>query len=119
MEERKIPLSVFHFDCFWMKGLQWCDFEWDPETFPDVKGMLQRYHERGLKICVWINPYIAQGTKTFREAAAGGYLLKRADGHGIWQTDNWQNGMGVVDFTNPKACKWYQASFDMPCSVNG
>lgn len=48
------------------------------------------------------------GTKTFREAAAGGYLLKRADGHGIWQTDNWQNGMGVVDFTNPKACKWYQ-----------
>ena len=108
MEERKIPLSVFHFDCFWMKGLQWCDFEWDPETFPDVKGMLQRYHERGLKICVWINPYIAQGTKTFREAAAGGYLLKRADGHGIWQTDNWQNGMGVVDFTNPKACKWYQ-----------
>lgn len=91
-----------------MKGLQWCDFEWDPETFPDVKGMLQRYHERGLKICVWINPYIAQGTKTFREAAAGGYLLKRADGHGIWQTDNWQNGMGVVDFTNPKACKWYQ-----------
>lgn len=108
MFDRKIPLSVFHFDCFWMKGLQWCDFEWDPETFPDVKGMLQRYHERGLKICVWINPYIAQGTKTFREAAAGGYLLKRADGHGIWQTDNWQNGMGVVDFTNPKACKWYQ-----------
>ena len=108
MEERKIPLSVFHFDCFWMKGLQWCDFEWDPETFPDVKGMLQRYHERWLKICVLINPYIAQGTKTFREAAAGGYLLKRADGHGIWQTDNWQNGMGVVDFTNPKACKWYQ-----------
>ena len=108
MEERKIPLSVFHFDCFWMKGLQWCDFEWDPETFPDVKGMLQRYHERGLKICVWINPYIAQGTKTFREAAAGGYLLKRADGHGIWQTDNWQSGMGVVDFTNPEACKWYQ-----------
>ena len=108
MADRDIPLSVFHFDCFWMKGLQWCDFEWDPETFPDVKGMLQRYHERGLKICVWINPYIAQGTKTFREAAAGGYLLKRADGHGIWQTDNWQNGMGVVDFTNPKACKWYQ-----------
>lgn len=34
--------------------------------------------------------------------------MKRADGHGIWQTDNWQNGMGVVDFTNPKACKWYQ-----------
>ena len=108
MEKRDLPLEVFHFDCFWMKALHWCDFEWNNKIFPEPAEMLKRYKERGLKICVWINPYIAQGTKTFREAAAGGYLLKRADGHGIWQTDNWQNGMGVVDFTNPKACKWYQ-----------
>ena len=108
MEKRNLPLEVFHFDCFWMKALHWCDFEWNNKIFPEPAEMLKRYKERGLKICVWINPYIAQGTKTFREAAAGGYLLKRADGHGIWQTDNWQNGMGVVDFTNPKACKWYQ-----------
>ncbi len=30
MAERDIPLSVFHFDCFWMRELHWCDFEWDP-----------------------------------------------------------------------------------------
>ena len=109
MEERNIPLSVFHFDCFWMKGFQWCDFEWDKEVFPDTVGMLKRYHEKGLKICVWINPYIAQGTATFKEAAANGYLLMRADGRGVRQTDNWQAGMGLVDFTNPDACEWYQS----------
>ena len=108
MNRREIPLSVFHFDCFWMKGFQWCDFEWDPDVFPDPEGMLKRYHERGLKICVWINPYIAQGTKAFAEAAKNGYLLMRADGRGIRQTDNWQAGMGLVDFTNPDACRWYQ-----------
>ncbi len=107
MFERDIPMRVFHFDCFWMKAFHWCDFEWDKECFPDIKGTLQRYHEKGLKICVWINSYIAQGTPFFKEGAEKGYLLKRADGKGVWQTDNWQAGMGLVDFTNPDAVKWY------------
>lgn len=107
MLERDIPLSVFHFDCFWMKAFHWCDFEWDEDFFPDIRGTISRYHEKGLKVCAWINPYIAQGTDFFREGAKNGYLLKRADGKGIWQTDNWQAGMGVVDFTNPAATKWY------------
>lgn len=107
MLEREIPLSVFHFDCFWMKAFHWCDFEWDKDCFPDIRSTLKRYHEKGLKICAWINPYIAQGTPFFREGMENGYLLKRADGKGVWQTDNWQAGMGLVDFTNPAAVKWY------------
>ena len=107
MLDRDIPLSVFHFDCFWMKGFHWCDFEWDKDCFPDIEGTLQRYHEKGLKICAWINPYIAQGTPFFKEGVEKGYLLKRADGRGVWQTDNWQAGMGLVDFTNSEATKWY------------
>ena len=107
MKDRDIPLSVFHFDCYWMKAFHWCDFEWDKDCFPDIRGTLRRYHDRGLKICCWINPYIAQGTGFFKEAAENGYLLMRADGRGVWQTDNWQAGMGVVDFTNPAAVKWY------------
>jgi alpha-D-xyloside xylohydrolase len=91
-----------------MKGLHWCDFEWDEKTFSNVPEMLKRYKEdKGLKICVWINPYIAQGTELFKEAVDNGYLLKRADGRGVRQTDHWQPGMGWVDFTNPSAVKWY------------
>jgi len=106
MAERDIPLSVFHFDCFWMRGHNWCDFEWDPDTFPDPEGMLKRYHDRGLRICAWINPYIGQASPLFDEGAEKGYLLKKTNGD-VWQTDMWQNGMGVVDFTNPGACEWY------------
>lgn len=107
MIERDIPLRVFHFDCFWMKAFHWCDFEWDKDCFPDIEGTLKRYHEKGLKICVWINPYIAQNTDFFREGAENGYLLNRADGKGVWQKDFWQAGMGMVDVTNPSAIKWY------------
>lgn len=106
MAERDIPLRVFHFDCFWMKEYEWCNFEWDKEVFPDPKNMLKRLKEKGLKICVWINPYIAQRSKLFDEAVENGYLIKLEDGE-AWQWDLWQPGMGIVDFTNPDACKWY------------
>ncbi|NGO75087.1 alpha-xylosidase [Streptomyces sp. YC504] len=108
MAERDIPLSVFHFDCFWMREYQWSDFTWDPEVFPDPVGMLARLKERGLKISVWINPYIAQKSALFDEAAELGYLVKQANGD-IWQWDLWQAGMALVDFTNPDASAWFQA----------
>lgn len=106
MAERNLPLHVFHFDCFWMKAFQWCDFEWDPATFPDPEGMLRRLKAKGLKICVWINPYIGQKSPLFREGMEKGYLLKRPNG-AVWQWDKWQPGQGIVDFTNPAACDWY------------
>jgi alpha-D-xyloside xylohydrolase len=106
MAEREIPLSVFHFDCFWMKEFHWSNFEWDERLFPDPEGMLQRLKARGLKICVWINPYIAQRSALFEDGMQNGYLLKRSDGS-VWQWDKWQAGMGIVDFTNPEACGWY------------
>lgn len=106
MADRDIPLSVVHFDCFWMRELNWCDFEWDPRTFPDPPGMLARLHERGLRTCVWINPYIAQRSPLFAEGMEKGYLVRRADGS-VWQWDLWQAGMGLVDFTNPAATAWF------------
>ncbi len=106
MAERDLPLSVFHFDCFWMKGLHWCDFEWDADVFPDPEGMLQRLKQRGLKICLWINPYIGQRSLLFAEGKRNGYFLKRANGD-VWQRDEWQPAMAIVDFTNPAACAWY------------
>ena len=108
MKERGIDLSVFHFDCFWMKDSHWCNFLWDNEMFPDPKDLIEKLHDRGLKVCVWINPYIAQQSELFDEAAGRGYLIKKTDGS-IWQTDLWQAGMGIVDFTNKDAAKWYQS----------
>ena len=107
MADRDIPLHVFHFDCYWMEAFEWCNFTWDPATFPDPAGMLKRYHDRGLKICVWINPYIGQKSPLFREGMEQGFLLKKRNGD-VWQTDMWQAGMGLVDFTNPDAVLWYQ-----------
>lgn len=111
MLDRGIPLSVFHFDCCWMREFHWTDFVWDERVFPDPKGMLQRIKEKGIKICVWINSYIGQESVLFREGKEKGYFLKRPNGD-VWQWDMWQPGLAIVDFTNPKATKWYQSKLE-------
>ncbi|KAI1197851.1 glycoside hydrolase family 31 protein [Nemania serpens] len=108
MKERDTQVDVFHYDCFWMKAFTWTDFVFDSERFPDPKAQIARLKASGLvkKVCVWINPYIAQHGAAFKTAAEKGYLLKRKNGD-VWQWDLWQAGMGLVDFTNPDAVKWY------------
>lgn len=84
MAERDIPLAAFHYDCYWMREFHWCDFEWDKRFFGDIESTLKRLHEDK------------------------GYLVRKPNGE-VWQTDFWQAGMGLVDFTNPAAREWFKA----------
>jgi alpha-D-xyloside xylohydrolase len=99
-----------------MKEYEWCGFEWDTRQFPEPKKMLEKLKDKGLEICVWINPYVGQQSKLFDEGAQKGYFIKKPDG-GVFQADLWQPGLAIVDFTNPAACEWYAAClrrlFDM------
>ena len=106
MSGRDIPLQVFHFDCFWMKEHEWCNMEWDTRQFPDPVAMLDRLKAKGLELCVWINPYVGQRSRLFEIGKDRGYFIKNPDGS-VFQTDFWQPGMAIVDFTNPAACEWY------------
>lgn len=117
MAQRDIPLEVFHFDSFWMKEYQWCDFEWDKRQFPDPAAMLGRLkNDKRLKTCVWMNPYIGQRSPLFEEGKKGGYLIKNPDGS-VFQTDMWQPGLAIVDFTNPAACEWYASKLRRLCEM--
>ncbi len=111
MAERDIPLSAFHYDCFWMREFQWCDFEWDARYFPDPVARIADHHDKGVRVCLWINPYIGARSPLFEEGKEKGYLLRLEDG-GVYQTDFWQSGMGLVDFTNPEAREWYAGYLD-------
>ncbi|KAF8803532.1 alpha-glucosidase [Phlegmacium glaucopus] len=107
MKERNCPVRVFHLDCFWMKQYEWCSFTFDPDNFPDPKAYLAEIKANyGVKICLWINPYISQLSPIFKEGVEGGYFIKRRDGP-PWQWDLWQPGLAILDITNPSARKWY------------
>ena len=107
MEEHGIPIRVFHFDCFWMRELTWTSFVWDKRNFPDPGALIKRIKGNGIKVCLWINPYIAEASEIFDEAAENGYLVHTPEGD-IKQLDHWQPGIAFVDFTNPAACDWFR-----------
>lgn len=107
MKKYGIPLDVMHIDSGWQKRSQWCTFEWDKDNFPHPEKMIQDIHKCGIKVCLWINPYIAQRSPLFNEAQQKGYLIKKIDGQ-VWQWDRWQAGMGIIDLTNPAALHWFQ-----------
>lgn len=106
MEEYGIPLNVFHFDARWMDDYKCCDFIWS-KRFGDARNLMRKIHEKGVKVCVWMNPYVSQESYLFREGKEGGYFLKTKEGD-VWQSDNWMSGIAIVDFTNPQAKRWYQ-----------
>ena len=89
-----------------------------PRDFPRPGGhAAPAARAKGLRVCVWINPYIAQRSPLFAEGARAGYLLKRPDGD-VWQWDLWQPGMALVDFTSPAAGDWYPEQAGR-CSTQG
>ena len=116
MAAHHIPLSVFHFDCFWMKENHLTDLTWDPEVFPDPEGFLRKLKERGLHICCWSNPYIAQESALFDEGVEKGYFIHRENGD-VWQTDLWQPGTAILDVTNPEARKWFADRLKALCAM--
>lgn len=76
MQDRDIPLHVFHFDCFWMAAQDWCNSRFDQQYFPDPAGFLERLHDRGLKVCIWSNLYVGQESRLFQEGDRHGYFIR-------------------------------------------
>ena len=107
MQAAGIPISAYHLDFFWSKEYKITNFIWNPDTFKDPDQFAKNMHDRNVRINLWIHPYIPQRSEIFAEGLENGYFIKRTDGS-VWQTDNWQAGMAIVDFTNPAAYKWWQ-----------
>ena len=94
---------VFHFDCFWMREFHWCDFTVGPATSsPTRRACWRRLTAKGLQICVWINPYIAQRSAAVRRGPRRpATCCSRADGD-VWQWDQWQAGMALRRLHQPR-----------------
>jgi hypothetical protein len=67
---------------------------------PRPGGMLRRLHERGPEDLRVDQPLHRPALALFEEAPAKG-LPHEKGRRRVWQTDLWQPGMGIVDFTNP------------------
>ena len=111
LRDREIPCDVVNLDPRWLKETKkrvvpGCDFVWNDEDFPDRAGFVRWLSERGVKLCLWENPYIWDGTPMYEEGRKRGYLVRTKDG-GLAQPVGYPYA-GLPDFTNPRAVRWWQ-----------
>ncbi len=112
LRDHDIPCDVIHIDPWWMgEPANWCGLQWDEDRFPDPAGMIEELRGRGLRLCLWENPYVAEDAPIFKQGRQRGYFVK--DEHGEpYMIRAWAEvvpPLAVVDFTNPEAVVWWQS----------
>lgn len=116
MRELDIPCDVISIDPMWLKNrTRWirdgCDFEWSEERFPDPKGMIKNLRNLGIRLCLWINPYIPRKTEMYKEGEKKSYFPKKKNGKPAACLDGPR--FYPVDFSNKEAAEWYKSGLKM------
>lgn len=114
MRKEEIPCDVIHIDTHWFKEDWFCDWIFDKDRFPDVKGYIQTLSKQGVKLSLWQLPYVRMGSKAFEKFKAVDGFVKTKDGEmydlrtlGLIMSEK-PEPIGIIDFTNPKAVEVYK-----------
>lgn len=107
--ERDIPAGVIMIDDNWQDDYGVWDFH--SGRFPKPNETIDRLHELGFKVMLWICNYVSPDSLTFRNLEQKGYLVKNTNGDTA--IVHWWNGYsGMLDLTNPDAVKWFKGQLD-------
>jgi alpha-D-xyloside xylohydrolase len=108
MREGKFPCDVIHIDTGWFKTDWKCEWEFNPEKFPDPEGYFREMEKDGIKISLWQLPCIAKDTKYYAVANANRYVAPKSEHVSLGSNFSDVEFDGAIDFTNPAAVTWYQ-----------
>lgn len=103
---KRIPCDVIHLDIDYMDGYR-C-FTWDPERFPNPKGMIDDLQNQGFKTIVIIDPGIKidPNYPIYQQGVHYDLFCKRMDGARL-KGNVWPGPCYFPDFTNPEARRWW------------
>ncbi|WP_417444498.1 glycoside hydrolase family 31 protein [Joostella sp.] len=112
--------GVIMLDDTWQENYGVWDFA--PRQFKNPKAMIDKLHEMGFKVMVWICPFLSPDSKEFRFLAKEGMLLLdlQETQDIMWSNTKdkaaiirWWNGASAcLDLSNPKAREWFKGKLD-------
>lgn len=91
-EDKGYPLDFIGLEPGWQSKSYPCTYEWDKTRFADPKALVQDMLKKGIRINLWINPYVSPQAPLFPS------IKPYAASHTVW------NG-AVVDISMPQARK--------------
>lgn len=114
IRESGLPSGVIMIDDGWSE--YYGDWRFHSGKFKDPEAMLQKLHEMGYHVMLWVCPYISADSVKYREAEKLGILVQDASGETY--IARWWNGYSaVLDLSNPKAAEWLKEQLDALCEI--
>ncbi|XP_022106979.1 uncharacterized protein LOC110988061 [Acanthaster planci] len=82
------------------------EFDFDLTKFPNMRDTVQKLHDKGFRVTLWVTPFANTDTDAYQEGKEKGYwVTKRGQDEGVVK---WWNGLaGMLDVTNPEAVEWF------------
>lgn len=108
MRDGKFPCDVIHIDTGWFKTDWKCEWEFNPDTFPEPEKYFREMEDRGIKISLWQLPCIAKDTRYYEIAKKNRYIAPKSEHVALGSNFSDVEFDGTIDFSNPAAVTWYQ-----------
>lgn len=111
------PPGVFMIDDIWSN--YYGNFDFNPTTFPDPKGMMDYLHRKGFRVMLWLTPFISADSKEFRYLSSQKALVLHREA-GRPALMKWWNGYSAcLDLTKTAAVQWLRAQLNNLQTIYG
>jgi len=108
-KEDKIPVDAVILDLYWFgKTVQGTmgNLEVDKDSFPDMKGMVYKLKDKGVKTVLITEPFILSNSKKWQEADEKQVLAKDSVGNSA-KYDFYFGNTGIVDIYKKEGKYWF------------
>ena len=104
----QIPVSAFHFGSGYTSiGPRRYVFNWNYSKFPDPGGLMQRFHDAGMRVVANVKPCLLDDHPRYGELLDAGGFVCHPDGSPAL-SQFWDGEGAHLDFSNPTAIAWWQ-----------
>ncbi|MBZ0271226.1 hypothetical protein K8I61_04270 [bacterium] len=103
--DNDIPVGAIIIDSPWETGYN--TFIFDDTMYPDPQAMVDYFHDRDVRVFLWITPNVNDDSPNFQEGYDAGYYVHGGD------TLEWWKGDGAyIDYWNEDAMEWWHDQMD-------
>lgn len=107
--ESGMPPGILMIDDGWSED--YGVWEFHSKKFPDPKKMVQKLHQMGFQVMLWVIPVVSPDSALFREFRKENLLLKHGDGS-LCINEWWNGYSAVLDLHTPAAWNRFKAQLD-------